>query len=174
VNRVVFDCMVFIQAIARRNGPAATCLSQAIECKFELIVSNAVLAEIREVVYRPKLRRTFIRASDEDIEDFFSSLAKIATLIEPVPDVFALKRDPDDSKYINLAIAADAKIIVSRDNDLLDLLSSADDEAKTFRTAFPNIRILDPVEFLKSLTPNTETDPSSSNPPKQTPSDEAS
>ncbi|HEY2911138.1 MAG TPA: putative toxin-antitoxin system toxin component, PIN family, partial [Gemmataceae bacterium] len=46
-----------------------------------------------------------------------------ATTIEPVPDAFELQRDPEDSKYLNLAIAANAKLIVSRDNDLLDLMT---------------------------------------------------
>lgn len=151
MTRVVFDCMVFIQALARPNGPAAACFSHVTDGKCELIISDKVLKEIHEVVNRPKLRRTFIRATDEDIETFFLRLAIITTRIDPVPDVFVLTRDQKDSKYLNLAIAAGAKLIVSRDNDLLDLMTDTDNDAMTFRKSFPGISILDPIEFLKSF-----------------------
>ncbi len=77
----------------------------------------------------------------------------IADWIDPIPDKIALTRDPKDSKYLNLAIAAGAELIVSRDNDLLELMTGTDSEAEAFRTAYPNIRILDPVEFLRTRRP---------------------
>ena len=45
-------------------------------------------------------------------------------------------RDPKDNKYLELALAADAQIIVSSDNDLLTL------------TPWRGIHILRPVEYL--------------------------
>jgi predicted nucleic acid-binding protein len=44
-------------------------------------------------------------------------------MINEVPRVFEYPRDPNDEPYINLAIPARAKYLVSRDKDLLDLMS---------------------------------------------------
>ena len=67
------------------------------------------------------------------------------------PETFVYERDPDDAHYVNLALAADAKLIVSRDKDLLDLMDQAKPEGRDFHTRFPTVRILDPVSFLREL-----------------------
>jgi putative PIN family toxin of toxin-antitoxin system len=150
-HRVVFDCMVFLQALARPAGPAGRCLSAAANETCELVISDEVLAEVQEVVSRPAIRRAFIRATDEDVTAFFHRLAGIMTRIDSVPPVVALTRDPKDEKYLNLAVAAGAAFVVSRDNDLLDLMTGTGADAVAFRTAYPGIAILDPVAFLRTL-----------------------
>jgi predicted nucleic acid-binding protein len=50
--------------------------------------------------------------------------------------------------YLNLAIEANAVFLVSRNNDLLDLMTGYTDECKDFRRRFRRLKILDPVEFL--------------------------
>ena len=45
--------------------------------------------------------------------------------------------------YLNLALAARVGYLVSRDNDLLDLMKDA-----WFLGKFPQLRIVDPVTFL--------------------------
>jgi predicted nucleic acid-binding protein len=55
--------------------------------------------------------------------------------------------------YLNLAIAGNAELVVSCDTDLLDLMSATDAESTAFRTAYPNIRIVDPVTFIQSFPP---------------------
>ena len=39
--------------------------------------------------------------------------------------MFTLARDPDDEPYLNLAIAVSADYLVTRDNDMLDLMHDA-------------------------------------------------
>ena len=77
-----------------------------------------------------------------------------------VPD---FPRDPKDEPYINLALAANADYLVTRDNDLLDLMNDSD-----FRQQFPGLTILDPVAFLRVLSPPPVTDA----PPGGTPAQE--
>ena len=48
------------------------------------------------------------------------------------------------------ALAADAKLI-SRDNDLLDLMNSSRPEAADFQKLCPSLRILNPVAFLREI-----------------------
>ncbi len=56
--------------------------------------------------------------------------------------------DRDDSEYVNLAIVADAKLIVSRDKHLLGLNDAAKPWAREFQERFPDIRVMEPAEFL--------------------------
>jgi predicted nucleic acid-binding protein len=55
--------------------------------------------------------------------------------------------------YINLAIAAAADYLASRDKDLLDLMQDLD-----FTTRFPGIRVLDPVSLLREIELEREDD----------------
>ena len=57
--RVVFDCMIILQAAAKRLGPAAALLELVEIGALELFVSEACLEEIREVLARPSLQRKF-------------------------------------------------------------------------------------------------------------------
>jgi predicted nucleic acid-binding protein len=52
---------------------------------------------------------------------------------------------------VNLAVAAQANLIVSRDKDLLDLGNPARPESTEFHRRFPTLRILEPVQFLLEL-----------------------
>ncbi len=54
-----------------------------------------------------------------------------------------------DEKYINLAAAAGAAYIISRDANLLDLMTSFNDESKNFRQKFRPLKVIEPLEFLK-------------------------
>jgi putative PIN family toxin of toxin-antitoxin system len=145
--------MIFLQAALSSTGPAAACLDRAEAGDAELLISAGVLAELRDVLSRPRTRRKFRKLTDELAADFIARVERVAVVIDPVPEAFTVTRDPKDSKYLNLAIAGGAELVVSRDNDLLDLMTSADTEATAFRTAYPNIRIVDPVAFLQTLQP---------------------
>jgi predicted nucleic acid-binding protein len=87
----------------------------------------------------------------EQTELLASKLAAVATVLLHVPDVFMYERDPDDAHYVNAAITANARLIVSRDRDLLDLMDPARPEGQTFQTRFPALRIIDPVALLREL-----------------------
>jgi len=54
--------------------------------------------------------------------------------------------DAMDEPYINLAIAADADCLTSRDKDLLDLMNDRD-----FTTPFPGIRVLDSASLVREI-----------------------
>ena len=42
-------------------------------------------------------------------------------------------------------------MIVSRDNDLLDLMTGTDSEAEAFRGHYPEMTILDPLSFMQTI-----------------------
>ena len=144
--RAVFDCMVFLQGAGRPAGPAAACLQLLDEEKVVLCVSAEILAEVRDVLTRPKTLRQFPGLSPECVEAFVRHLELKGALFANAPQAVRLQRDPKDEPYLNLAIAAGAKYLVSRDNDLLDLMKDDD-----FRACYPDLLILEPFAFLRSL-----------------------
>jgi predicted nucleic acid-binding protein len=53
--------------------------------------------------------------------------------------------------YINLAIVANAAYLVSRDKDLLDLMTTSTDVARQFRSRYPFLRIKTAAEFIIAI-----------------------
>ena len=129
---IVCDCMVFLQAVANDDSPAARILDLMDAGEVRLYVSEQVLAEIREVMNRPGLRAKLSGLTDERVEAFFRRLEKLAFWVRDVAHKFDFQRDPKDAPYINLAAAVGADFIISRDHDLLDLMSSTMTTARNF------------------------------------------
>ena len=80
-------------------------------------------------------------------------MTEIATTLSVVPAVFEFPRDPTDAHYVDLAIAAHAKLIVSRDLDLLSLGDPQTADGQDFQRRFPGLQILTPTQLLQQLSP---------------------
>ena len=117
----------------------------------QLCVSREILAEAEDVLNRPEIRAHFPDLSDEIVGAFLKRLQKLFVLVRPVPKKFSYLRDEGDEPYINLAVAAGADFIISRDRDLLDLMTGHTDECKEFRQRFRSLRVVDPAEFLRLI-----------------------
>jgi putative PIN family toxin of toxin-antitoxin system len=100
----VFDCMVFVQALANAKGPAYACYELVRSSRLKLYVSPEVVAELHDVLYRPKVRRKLPALTDEAVEAFRRDIAGRAVMLSGVPEAFRLERDPKDERYINLAL----------------------------------------------------------------------
>lgn len=150
--RVVCDCQVLLQAALNAQGPAGRCLELAQEGHVELCVSEATLAEAEDVLRRPELQRRFTRLTPALVNTFLERLREFATTIDEVPARFTYERDPKDEPYLNLAIAAAATYLVSRDKDLLDLQPETSAEGERLRVLVPGLIILDPVGFLRAIS----------------------
>lgn len=72
-------------------------------------------------------------------------------MVRDVPKVFEYLRDPEDDPYLNLAISARAAFLVSRDRDLLDLMTGHDAESKQFRQRFRFLKVIKPLDFLNEV-----------------------
>ena len=93
--RVVFDCMVFVQALANAKGPAFACLELSRIGKLDLCISPEVVAEVQEVLNRPKLQRRLPALTPERVGAFLEDVVHHATLIADVPSQFPYPRDPE-------------------------------------------------------------------------------
>ena len=116
--RVVVDSNVLISALLKADSGPARVVALWREGTIELVVSSAIVAEITRVLAYPRIQS---RVSEEDATRFVTLLRAAATFVEPVEAVVAVERDPDDDKFVALALASDAKYIVSGDSHLLDL-----------------------------------------------------
>jgi putative PIN family toxin of toxin-antitoxin system len=150
--RVVFDCVTVLQGAARPSGPAAACLKLVESELVQLCLSPEIIAEIREVLQRPKLRVKFPILTAEWVESVLSALEARAEMFPDIPRVIELPRDPKDEPYLNLAIASEAQYLVTRDKDLLDLMDRSTPDGAAFQDRFPQLLILDPVSFLQRLS----------------------
>ena len=84
----------------------------------------------------------------EQIEFFIEHILMISTFFKTIPTDFAFERDPKDEKIINLALFSEADFIITRDKDLLDLMTDISVEAKEFRQKSRPLKIVEPIEFL--------------------------
>lgn len=146
--KAVFDCNIFWQIFFSEKGIGSKCWDLVKSNRVELFVSKAVLDEIRDVLTRPETKAKFKKATDEIVGYFIDEIADNSIFVNPVIRKFEYSRDPKDEPYINLAIAADAKYIVSRDRDLLDLMTHFDDDSRQFRQRFRSLSVVDAVTFV--------------------------
>jgi putative PIN family toxin of toxin-antitoxin system len=144
--------MVFLQGAMRATGPAAACFRLVDGGAVQLCVSAELLAEVKDVLARPSLQRRYKTLAPENVAKFMAEAEAKAILITGVRPVFTYARDPKDELYVNLAVAAGAGYLVSRDRDLLDLMDQATEAGKDFCQHFPGLRILDPVAFLREFS----------------------
>ena len=114
----------------------------------EVFLNPEITAEIVDVLTRARTRKKFPALTPDLVRRFLRRISQFATIVAPTPKIAPAIRDPKDEKYLDLAIAANANYLVSRDNDLLDLMND-----ESFRTAFPSLEILPPAAFLQLLAP---------------------
>jgi putative PIN family toxin of toxin-antitoxin system len=150
--------MVFLQGLISESGVAVSCFELFENGLVEVFVSEEVLAEIQDVITRPKLQAKYSRLTNDRAGKLIEVLRTKATVIKDVPPVFSYTRDPKDEKYINLAAAAGAVYIVSRDTDLLDLMTGYDAESKQFRQKFRPLKVIQPSEFLNVVEEKAKKD----------------
>jgi putative PIN family toxin of toxin-antitoxin system len=88
-----------------------------------LFSSPVLLAELRRVLDYPRLAPRLALMNLSAGQVFFSYLTSL-TVVEPdfVPEI--VERDPDDNHVVAAALAANADVIVSGDDDLISLGSA--------------------------------------------------
>jgi putative PIN family toxin of toxin-antitoxin system len=78
---VVFDCMVYLQATISKSGPAAILLRLVENGVITLYVSDEILKEVRNVLFRPGIRRKNPAITDERVDAFIKRIAEKAVFL---------------------------------------------------------------------------------------------
>jgi putative PIN family toxin of toxin-antitoxin system len=105
--RVVLDTNVLLSACWKPGGLEAKLVSLSTSGLLAPCVSATVLAEYRDVLFRPKFAA--FRSLAIDTLHFFE---RTATLVEPSVTV-KISPDDDDDRFIECAVAARAEFLIS-------------------------------------------------------------
>lgn len=142
----VFDTNTLLQGILSENGPAGQCVKLVDDGRIQLYFSWETFEELQDVISRPVLRRKFPVLSSNRAEIIIHSAAENSIFVSDPPKLFSLDRDRNDEKFVDLALAAKAEYIVTRDKDLLDLTTD-----REFCEQYPDLKIITPVGLLEIL-----------------------
>lgn len=130
--RVVLDTNILVSGIFWGGIPSKI-LEEWVSEKFELLLSEDILKEYERVLFKISKGK-----KDQLVNQWLLFIAE-NSLIVNVKKRFKLSVDPDDDKFIECAVAGNAKYIVSGDSHLLDLKNVM------------NIEILLASEFINIL-----------------------
>jgi len=130
---VVLDTNVVVSAIFW-PGESRECLVAWARRRFHLAVTVPVFEEYGEVAQRVRAQRPEVNP-----EPWLKWIERKAKVFEPAPLGKPRSRDADDDPLLSCALASGAKMIVSKDKDLLVL-------EKPF-----GIEVLTPRQFLSRL-----------------------
>ncbi len=130
---VVLDASTFVSAALKANSIPERALLQAMTPPNRLLLSQAVEDEYRAVIFRPKFDRFVAVERRQRILDLVIVAAERCEPIEVVQEC----QDPKDDKYLALAAAGSAHVIVS--SDARHLLSMH---------PWRGISVLPPTDFL--------------------------
>jgi putative PIN family toxin of toxin-antitoxin system len=131
-RRYVFDTNTLVSAALFRGGTAGEAFRHALKTGVVLL-SEATFEEIDEVIAREKFDDYL---TPEERGAFIEALVDRSRFANPTEEIQAC-RDPDDDKFLELAVAENASCIVSGDSDLLEL------------DPFRGIPIMNPADFLE-------------------------
>ena len=109
--RVVLDTNVLIGALITSGAPPDALYQAWLRGEIELVTSAAQIAEMADVVSRPRLRK-FLDA--DEAADILDNIGSRALILDDLSEV-NLSPDPGDNPILAAAIAGAADLIVSGD-----------------------------------------------------------
>lgn len=132
--RLVLDTNVVTSALLWRGIPYQLLQTVRQRVNLQLYSSAALLEELADVLTRPSLVRQ-LAVIGEQAADVLLDYTSAVEIIEAPPLAKPVCRDPDDDDVLALALAAQADLIVSGDQDMLVLGQFEDIPILTARAA---------------------------------------
>ena len=129
--RVVLDTNLVVSAMLLPQSRPRQALDY-VRRHGTVLVSAAALSELREVIRRPRFNRYLLEGQRRE---FLYNLEQDSELI-PITHAITACRDPNDDKFLELALSGNATHIITGDHDLLAL------------HPFRSIPIITPATFL--------------------------
>lgn len=115
-RRVIFDTNVLISRLLLVDSTASRAVRRLMD-RSQPLVSEDTLTELAAVLSRPKFDPYVSR---EDRRRFFELFARVAEWVT-ITTTIRRCRDPNDDKFLELAIDGNADWILTGDKDLLEL-----------------------------------------------------
>ncbi len=143
VYRATLDTNIFIRSVIRMDNLANELLSRWLDGQFILVLPQAAVDELQNVLSRRALIRKH-QYPPRRVTNLIDKLNRDADIVH-IPFSLGLCRDAKDNPLIDCAIQERVQFLVSYDKDLLD-------DAELRRNLFEyGIAILEPQAFLEKL-----------------------
>jgi putative PIN family toxin of toxin-antitoxin system len=137
--KAVLDTSILVRAFLKHEGVNAKVLLGGKD-QFELFLSEDILAETKLVLLTYERIRKKYHYTDDEVLEYLETLRAVAKqVLEKLPKIRVIERDPKDDPVLACALKAIVDYIVSKDDHLKDL--------KEYR----GIRIVSSQEFLELL-----------------------
>ncbi|MFH1953992.1 MAG: putative toxin-antitoxin system toxin component, PIN family [Pseudomonadota bacterium] len=133
--KIVVDANLFASALIKPKSNPGRILDLVKQNQVELILSPAIIREIKRILLYPKLQK-YHRKTAQEIDAYFEDILMFSWIVEAKETVNLIKADPSDNKYLACADEGEADYIISGDHHLLDI--------ETYR----GIKILKAKSFL--------------------------
>ena len=130
-KHIVLDTSVLISALLKPTSVPAQALERA-RTQYTIVASIETMMELATVISRDYLAKYRTVDEREEFLGRYSELVKLNPITTQVTD----SRDAKDNKFLELALSAQAPIIVSSDSDLLVL------------HPYRGIKIFLPIDFM--------------------------
>ena len=137
--RIVLDTNVIVSALLKPSGPPGRILARLLDGAFELVLSPALIDELKHSLGYRRVRR-YLRLPAEELEALLARLAMIADMVPGAQAISTPLRDARDVPVLVAAVEGRADCVVTGDKDLLVL------------GEYDRIAILAPRDFLDLLS----------------------
>jgi uncharacterized protein len=138
--RAVLDSSVLVSAFLTPHGSVVRLLREPIRSRYELCLSEAILAETAETLLTKSRLRRYAEYADQDVHDYIRWLLTQAEMVPDAPAPRVVPTDPKDDPIVAAAVTAKADYLIT--GDRRDLLPLGEHQG---------IRIIGPRAFLEVL-----------------------
>ena len=142
--RAVIDTNLYVSGFFATEGITYLLQELWVNGAFELAISEKILAEIDATLAKPHIRKK-LHLNDADIEEIIGLIREKALIVtDDSYQTDAIKKDPDDNKFLACAMESKAHYLVSGDNHLLELKH------------FHGVQIVDAKSFVRLVSKNVQ------------------
>ncbi len=134
--KIILDTNVYFSAFVFDKNVLK--LLDLCHLNYKMYISEEILTEIESKLFGDKIKRIHPEYNQQTTLEFFKKIKEINTLINPTQKV-TICRDPDDNKFLELALEISADYLITGDEDLLELKQ------------FESTKILKPSQFMVEL-----------------------
>jgi len=142
--RAIVDINILIRAVIMPSGTVGPVITRLRDGDYTLVYSAPLIDEVLEKLTLPRIREKY-HLNDQDIDDLLALIALRGELVTPTRKV-KICRDPQDDMFIEAALAGNAEVVVTGDEDLLTLRE------------FETVRFITPRLFLARLDQRQQED----------------
>jgi len=137
--RAVIDTNILVRAMLKPDGSVGPVVDFLRDRRYVFLYSDATLNELIDVLGRPRMVHRYGLTAAE-VDALCALVILRGELVRPGRVITAC-RDPKDDKFLEVAVAGQADVIVTSDGDLEAL------------DPFEGIPMISPAEFLRLLSP---------------------